>query len=249
MYKMKNLWKLILAFFILGVVADPKPEPEPDPGPELDLEAGDPEPDPQAEPEEDDPVALKAGRDAAIKEANEYKEAAERHRLEAESLRRAAPVKQGQSDDERLHESEEARLRDPKTTDLQRWQIESNRKLRANDRNAQATLAQAMDTNDRTSFQQLSVTKPDIYKRYSERVETELTKMRERGQAAPRAAILRFLIGEDALAGKFTKKPPAEPKKDGVDRGRSPGARSDVAARGSLTEHQKRTKRLENIPL
>ena len=81
--------RLWAGLFVLAVT--PKPEPEPDPQPELDLDQPEPEPEPLVEPDDDDPVALKAARDKATKEAEEHKAAAERHRLEAEDLRRRVP--------------------------------------------------------------------------------------------------------------------------------------------------------------
>ena len=57
-----------------------------------------------------------------------------------------------------------------------------------------------------------------------------------------------YMIGKDAMDGKLTPKKKAADTST-VDRGKSPGARSDVSAKGRLTESQKREKRLENVAI
>jgi len=262
----KALWKLILAFFVLGIVPGEDKGNGADAGGDagdasgkadqgdagddnLDLDAGDAGADDGAQ-DTDDPVALKAQLATERKARTDAeKRAQDEARAREDAQRRAAPIKTGQTQEERVYEQEERDLADPKLDANRRWQIESNRTLRANKRASESALFQAHDVSDKTSFGQLAITKPALYKRYAERVEAEIVKMRAVGQNAAREAVLRFLIGEDALQGKFTKKaPPAEEKK-GVDRGKSPGARSDVSARGVLTDRQKRAKRLEGVIL
>lgn len=265
---MKTLWKLILAFFVLGIGPGDGKGNSGDAGAgddaagagdgagkaadqdELDLDAGDDAgADAGADAGDNDPVALKAARDAAKQEAADAKADAERHRQALESSRRAPPSSAPLTPDQRLHEQEERDLQDPKIDPNRKWQIEANRTLRANKRASENALFQAHDLADKTSFGQLALTKAAIYKRYSERVEQEIKNMREKGQNAPREAVLRFLIGQDALDGKFAKKAAVKEESKGIDRGKSPGARSDVSARGTLTERQKRAKRLENVQI
>jgi len=217
--------------------ADDPPADDPPADDDLSLEAAD-----------DDPPADDAAADTesakAIKAAQD--EAAElRRQLAARNTGTPAPT-----DEQRTHEQEEARLHDPKTTELERWQIQSNRTLRENNRKSGMALFQAQDISDRTAFNQLAVTKPAIHKRYAERVEAEVTRMRAAGQNAPREAVLRYLIGNDAMEGKLSAKKAAKAADTStIDRGRSPGARSDVAARGRMTESQKREKRLEGVQI
>mgnify|MGYP001579967185 CR=1 FL=1 len=257
---MRTLLDWLWGFFVLGV-ADADADVDPDPAAaddaagaadaDADLDEGDADADAGAGDEDTDADALaaKAAEDAkALKDAQEERD---RAKADLEAERRRAPPAAGLTDEQRLHEQEEAKLRDAKTTELERWQINSNRTLRENKRTSTAALAQAHDLSDKTSFNQLVITKPALHKRYAERVEAELRKMRGNGQNAPREAILRFLIGDDAMKGSLTSKKQSETKTDagGVDRGKSPGARSDVAAKGRLTEAQKREKRLEGVQL
>lgn len=257
-----NLLQLLLGFFLLGIVegeadagaadagadagadkgADADAGADTDPADDLDLDAGaddaDPGKDKGAKPRED--------------AAAERKQLADRNaQLERElaDARRGSQQRQT-SEEERLRAEEDKRLADKDATDLERWQINANRELRAGRSQSQAALMQAQDLADSTKFGNLAITKPGIHKRYAERVETELQKMRANGQNAPREAILRFLIGNDAMEGKLgaKKKPAADPVARVSDdkRGKTPGARSDVSAKTKQTEHQKRMARLEN---
>lgn len=211
--------------------------------------------------------ASESGREnAEVREAREraQRETEARIRAEAERdlLRRG---NQPGADDEarRLFDQEETILRDPNATDVERWQVRSNRTLRANTKAAtdatnaaNRALMEAADGRDRTQFDRLATTKPKVHKLYESRVEDELQKMRGRGENAPRMAILQFLIGKDVIEGKVRSKPARkaaaagagnEEQNTGVDRGKSPGARSDVSAKARQTERQKREKRLEGV--
>lgn len=249
---MNSIWKWLCGFFILGV-ADPQADPPLDdlPADEADTEEDAPldEEAPDEEPATDEDTVAAAATQAA-QELKEAKEERDRLKAELEAARRQPASAPGVTDEQRLHEQEEAKLRDGKTTELERWQINSNRTLRESKRSSAAALIQAQDLSDRTGFNQLAITNPAIHKRYAERVEAELTKMRGGGQNAPREAILRFLIGDDAIKGVLkSKKPAGKVEAQIVDRGKSPGARSDVAAKGRLTEAQKREKRLDGVQL
>lgn len=157
-------------------------------------------------------------------------------------------------------EREEERLNDPNISDIERWQIDTNRTLRANARNTSAILAQAQDASDRANYSLRASANP-IMQRYGDRVEDELAKMRAKGQNAPREAILRFIIGDEILKGNLKRK--ARPTGDGgqqrdgqgqqtgtrAQAGRQPPARgrSDVGGKGApRSEHEKRRARLEN---
>lgn len=226
---------------------DTEPEPE-EKVVEEDETLDDDDQEPEPEPEEgDDAAAEPKGRaNAAIREARRRAQDAEDRikRMEADAEERnRQPVA---PPPDRAHAEEEARLRDPDVSDLEKWQIQANRQLRENNRQNAMAMAQVQDMSDKSRFDALAVSKPVIHKRYADRVEAELNKMRKTGQNAPREAILRFLIGNDALEGKLsTKKSTGARKTGGVDRGRTPGARTDVQAKGRMTEHERLEKRLE----
>lgn len=243
--KMRHWLLLLLAFLRPAVDADPDPEPDPDqdadpdPQPELDLDPADPDPEPLVEPKEELEIARR--------EARENKEKAERFEREAAELRtRHAPRP---SND--IEAQEDARLKDPATTALEKWQIESNRALRANTNAANAALVQAADVRDQTAFAAIAITDP-VAKKYQAKVEKELADMRAKGNNAPREAIYTYLLGKDMREGKFKKKAAATPDPKGktVDRGRTPGARSDVSGRpGALSNRDKLAKKLEGVQI
>lgn len=56
----------------------------------------------------------------------------------------------------------------------------------------------AQDSADRTAFEALCARNP-IAAKHSEKVEAELAKLRATGQTAPRATVLRYVIGDSAL--------------------------------------------------
>lgn len=135
-----------------------------------------------------------------------------------------------------------------------RWQIDSNRKIRASDQRSQAALNESRDIADRTSFEQLQVTKPKTYKQYRDRIEKAVTDLRASGQQVPpRMAMLRFMIGDDMMNGKIKPKAArasAPANTSSVERKRLPNVRSDVSARGGgQTERDKRRARLEDQPI
>jgi len=215
---------------------------------------------------EGEPVSATEGEpeNPLVKEARSRADAATRE-LEAErAARRAAeariPVAPIAGDPEYDREEQElaqARASGATQESLSwlQWKIDSNRKIRLSERNATSALRQAEDISDRNAFERLEITKPQVFKRYKDRVEATMTEMRAKGQNAPRLAVLRLLIGDDIMNGKIkpkAAKAAAEgaPAPSTVDRGRTPGVRTDVRGRaGSLTEHEKRRARLENTPL
>lgn len=198
----------------------------------------------EGEGEGEGAAAKNAAQEEAERRSTEQRERNERLERENVELRaRLAPRVDAQE------EEENRRLADEKTTALEKWQIQANRELRAGRSTAQAALLQAQDVNDRTAFASISMTDATA-KKYETRVEKELADMRAKGQNAPREAIYTYLLGKDMREGKFKKKAaPAAGAQQTVNRGKLPGARSDVGAKGSLTEHEKREKRLENVQI
>jgi hypothetical protein len=65
-------------------------------------------------------------------------------------------------------------------------------------REMQASQFAQADLTDKMAFQQRVTSNPMLAK-YSERVESALQDMRNKGQTAPRESILKFLVGEEVL--------------------------------------------------
>lgn len=254
-----KFWRL---FFRIGIEGDPPEEPDgvevnPDEGdpeadPEGEPEGGEPEGEPEGEPDGEAPPARKSASQTIRElkeERNREKEARERFERElAEARRSSAPVI---TEEQRLFQAEEAKLKDPNTSDLEKWQIQGNREIRAARNLGQNALAQAADLNDRTQFRELATKKPALFAKYEKRVEQELANLRAKGGNANRQWILATLIGKDAIEGevKPAGKKTAKPAGQDVPRGRTPGARSDVSAKGNASEAEKRRKRLENVQI
>jgi hypothetical protein len=263
---LKKLWQLWMLYMVLGIVdgdgaggeAQGAEGQEGTEGGEGDEGEGLPEGDldslierveaiGEGEAEKPKPSRENEAIRAARKRAQDAEEARIRAEatLDAERRMRAPQA----NEDQQLWSQEEARLRDSEATDLEKWQIRSNRTLRANTQAANRALSSAADTQDRTAFDRLEITNPKVYKLYADKVERQLAEMRGRGESAPRLALLRYMIGNDVMEGKLksgtTKKSTAtETPKPGIDRGRSPGARSDVNGRGRVSEQDKRRERL-----
>jgi hypothetical protein len=269
---MLKMWQLWLAFLVLGIAdgeaaggeeggeggeAEPGGE-EPGgeeelPGDDLDslietIEPGGEEGEAKPKPRANDAIRTARERAQAADEARIRAEAT----LDAERRMRAPPQA---SDDQRLHEQEEARLRDPEVAEIEKWQIRSNRTLRANTQAANNAMATAADMQDKAAFDRLEFTKPKVYKAYADKVEKALNDMRQRGEKAPRLALLQFLIGKDVVEGNVksapAKRAPASGagEQKGVNRGKPPGARSDVTGSGKGTRLQQLEKSLKGVPI
>lgn len=143
-------------------------------------------------------------------------------------------------------EEEERRLRDPSTSEMDRWQIQANRTLRQTQMQAAQALQQAQDMADRTQFEAKMNSDPRRAK-YQDRVEAELSKARAAGQNASREAIYYWMLGKDIAEGKLKPKAKAKAPAADVPRGRPANVRSDVPARGAKSDHQKRAERLANL--
>lgn len=260
----KKFWLWLMLYLKLGAVAPANPPDDPPVDPPADDPPADPPEDlspgddldsllEEVDPPADEPTPPAGRENEAIRAARERAQRAEEARIRAEATleaerRMRAPA--ADTDEQRLFEQEEARLRDPEVPEVEKWQIKSNRTLRANTRAANQALTTAADMRDRSDFDRLAVTNPKVHKLYADKVEKALSDMRSKGQDAPRLALLRFMIGNDVMEGKLksaTKPKMAAAQASTVNRGRTPGARSDVAARGKQTESQARRARLENV--
>ncbi len=248
---MNALLKLLLLFIRPAAEAGDEPEleldlggPGDDPPPQDDPPADDP---PADDPPADDPPAPPAADRAAIE-----REVSERYQREITELRANQRHVEPQVDKD-VAEWQRI-LSDPAADAQTKWYAQSNLEIRRTSQMSQNAFAQALDVSDKTAFSALANTEPALYKRYAPMVEDELTRMRQRGQNAKREEIYTYLLGKEMREGKFTKKkaaqkPGAAPGQPAVVRGRLPGARSDVHGKGAMTEHEKRTKRLEGVSI
>lgn len=171
-----------------------------------------------------------------------------RLRAEAAELRQGRE-RQHQSEEERLRAAEEARLADPKTTPLEKWQIGANRELRTANQRAARAESNAADVSDRTSFQ-IACQQNKRLASVAKDVEAELQKLRQRGESAPREALAYFILGKKVASAPATKAKqpavghPGQQRAEGRDRG--PAPRSDVRRNGRSSESEARRRRLEN---
>lgn len=213
-------------------------ETDEDPAP-----AGD---DPTDDDPEPAPRTMTRGQKAIV-ELRERAKNAEKMAKEAKDELDAQRAQRNQRPDPTFAE-EEAKLRDANTSDLEKWQINSNRALRQSQAQSQAALARAEDLSDKASYTQKSIKNP-IYEKYHDRVEEKLAKIRAQGGNIDREFLLHKMIGEDVTAGKFTAKSAASTGTKTIARGKSPGARSDTPARGRMSDREKRAARLQDTQI
>jgi hypothetical protein len=255
----EKILRLILSYWFIGVEGDADPatdtaaaddaatDASADDLPDDDADGADGADDEPAKGDEagGQPQQGRAAREIA-KLRQRSQDAERRLRETEERLSRATPAPTQPVDEQ--FQREEARLRDPAVSDLEKWQIQSNRTIREARQAAAMAQINALDTADRTDFQAKSLDNPRMRK-YADRVEQRLAEIRKTGGNAPRAGIYLFLLGEDvdkAAKAKPPAKPAARPGAlPDAQRGRPAGARSDVNARGTQSEHEKRRARLE----
>jgi len=225
-----------------GASDEPEEEPdlEADPEEEAPEEVAEGDPEPEEEPA---PRQMTRGQ-RAIVELRERAKNAEKMAKEAKDELDAQRAQRNRQPDPTFAE-EEAKLRDANTSDLEKWQIQSNRALRQSQAQSQQALARAEDLSDKAAYTQKSIKNP-IYEKYADRVEDKLTKARAAGINTSREVILQLMIGEDVVAGKFTAKSAASTGTKTIARGKSPGARSDTPARGRMSDREKRAARLQD---
>ena len=210
--------------------------------------------DDDTQPEDDDtpPVPRETRAQKEIRQLRERAQAAETaHAKAMAELDAARRQPQGQpqlSEEQIIFQQEEEALRNPETSDWQKYAIQSARQARAANANSRDALLRAEDLADRTKFEQFKLTKPKLYDAYASKVEDMLKDMRAKGNNAPREELLALLMGRDLRDGKL-KPAAAKAPKGGATRAQTPGARSDVrsTSTGGMTEAEKRAKRLENV--
>lgn len=243
---MNKLLKLLIGrlgfiFPMVGEVDDSVGDP---PSDEPEIEASDDDLGDDPTPEDDeipeDP-ALEARPARRSDDVRSRVEAAERRAEEAlrkaEALSNPSP---SQTQEDRIRADEDRRLNSPDTSEMEKWQIQANRALRQSQEQSRQALFQAQDMADQTAYQAKALKNP-TYAKFSDKVESELKKARAQGQNIPRELILQVLVGRAVLEGK--RKSPATPS---PSRGKPNAARSDVPARSSMSDKQKRAARLQN---
>ena len=252
------MWKLLMTYlaFMLTVVRpgveDPFEDPFEDPNGE-DPNGEDPNgEDPNGDGAPPPRQMSRAQRDiiATRERAQKAEEQLRQAQAELEAARRQPMQQQNQqpTEEQRVWQQEEEVLRNPESTDWQRYAVQANRQARLANSNSQNALRRAEDMADVAKFEQLAVTKPKLFNEYKDRVEAELTRLRANGSNAPREELLALLVGRDLRDGKL-KPSAASTKKTGAGRGTTPGVRSDVNTSGGtrMSDAEKRAKRLENI--
>lgn len=236
---MNKLLKRLLGLLFPGIDGDDDVPPADDldtPDPDLPDDDDLPEPDLPDDP----PVSTRARRDdTADRLARVEAEIERRGRLAEEARRSAQPAP---VDTE--YQREEERLRNPETTDIERWQIQANRTLRQTQAEARQAMFQAQDMSDRARFEAKIASDPRRAK-YADRVEEAIRQERAAGRNAEREAVYYYMLGKDIAEGKLKAKPKAS-SAPAVPRGKSPGVRSDVQGRGRpSTDRDKLRARLE----
>jgi len=255
---MNYLWKLLLLLLCPAVdeedlaPEDDETPPEDDETPPEDDETPPEDDETPPEDDEDEPAPRETRGQKAIRELRERSQTAEAQLAEAkrqlaEASRQSQPAAQP-SQSQQMFEQEEAALRNPDTSDWQRYAIQSAREARAANANSQNALRQAADLADRTRFEQLKASKPKMFEKYAPKVEELLKEMRSKGNDAPRDELLALLLGRDMRDGKLTTSKKSAKPNGGAERGKTPGARSTVPSSGGrMTDSEKRAKRLENV--
>jgi hypothetical protein len=209
--------------------ADPGADPatDPDPADELDIDF-----------EEDEPAPAPVSARERLA------------RLEAEVERRGRAVDQPRTPTappvDTEFQREEERLRAGDITEQERWQIQSNRVLRENQRLANQALFQAQDMSDRTQYESKVATDPRRAK-YRDRVEQAVQEERRQGRNASREAVYYYMLGKDIADGKLKPKAKTKAPAADVPRGKPANVRSNVPVARGATEHQKRAARLADV--
>jgi hypothetical protein len=234
---MNRLLKKLLALLHPGIDGEPDDVPADDPDtPDPDLADDDL---PDVDDDEPAPAARTASRrsDADDRLARLEAEVERRGRIAAE-----AAVRQPATPDPEFTREEE-RLRNPEISEIERWQIQANRTLRATQQQAQQALLQAQDMADRTRFESKLSSDPRRAK-YTDRVEEVMQQERNAGRNASRESVYFYLLGKDIAEGKLKAKPKTSAAPN-VNRGKPAGVRSDVQGRGRpSSEKDKRFARL-----
>lgn len=237
---MNKLLKKLLSLLYPGIDGEPEDDIPP---------ADDSAPDPD-QLDDDDGIDLDLPEDPPANVRSRRSDSDERlARLEAEVERRGRAAAESAARQappvDTEYQREEERLRNPETSDIERWQIQANRTLRATQQEAREAMFQARDMSDKTQFESKIASDPRRAK-YTDRVEEAVRAERAQGRNASREAVYFYMLGKDIAEGKL--KPKARTSSaPNVNRGRPAGVRSDVQGRGRpSSDRDKLRSRLEN---
>lgn len=233
--------------------------PEPDDAPVDETATDDATDDEPAEDlGEDDPEPAAAGagnqdappRRAASHVAELRRRTQEAERKADEAAQRARELEErfnrqsaGPTHAERMQAEEDAKLRDPNTSDMEKWQIQSNRTIRETQAQAQGFLMQGRDDRDAAAYERKAATNP-MYDKYRDKVESLVAKERAAGRLVSRETILAHVVGMDIINGNLKSNKASAGTT--VPRGKPTGARSDTPRTGRMTDAQKRAARLQD---
>jgi hypothetical protein len=247
---------LASAFLFPKAGTDESPELDDAPGDESGDEPTDDEPAEDLGEDDPEPAAASTGnqdappRRAATATAELRRRTQEAERKAEEAARRAAELEErfnrqaaGPTQAERMQAEEDAKLRDPNTTELERWQIQANRQLRESQATTQGYLIQGRDDRDAAAYERKAASN-SVYDKYRDKVESEVAKERKAGRLVPRETVLAYLVGQDILNGNLKSNTASAGKT--VPRGKPTGARSDTPRTGRMTDAQKRAARLQD---
>ncbi|PXX15855.1 hypothetical protein C7399_109190 [Paraburkholderia tropica] len=227
---MSKLLRRLLSFLFPGVDDIDPPADDPPADDEIEFDFAEPTPPARRSPPDADRIAA---LERTVEDA----------RRQADEMRRAAPAP---APTDRDFEREEERLRNPDTTELERWQIQSNRTMRQSQQAAAHALFQAQDLNDRTAFESKFSSDPHR-SRYRDRVEQAVQSERAQGRNVSREAVYYHMLGKDIAEGKLKPKAKAKAPAADIPRGKSPNVRPNVPSGRGQTDHQKRAARLEGV--
>lgn len=181
----------------------------------------------------------------STKEAGERAANAEKRAQELEA--RLARLERPAPPQERELSREELALMTPDEL----YDYKNGRAMKAIDQRIGAIQFQAAEAADRSEFQMIISGNP-VAARFAQQVEAKLVEMRAQGVNAPRANVLKFLMGEAVFARASSAKPKAAAagQKRIAQQTVRPGngQRSDTASnRGKMDDATAREKRLETL--
>lgn len=241
----------------LRLLAEPEEGADPDQTLDDVLNLDDQDPEPKVEEPDDEPPELKTAKQRA-KDAEAERDREREARIRAEERARVVTPAPAQTVDPD-YDREEQQLRELKssgaTPEALYWaqfRIDTERRARATDRKLSQVAIDSQDAADRLAFRHFESAKPNLYKRYGERVEKLAGEYRAKGQVVPREAILKMLVGDDMVNGtiKPTAKRPATTGPDGkVIRGQPQQVRSDVQGKGGRPKSIREKRDWANTPI
>lgn len=104
------------------------------------------------------------------------------------------------------------------------------------------------DRADKMEFAAQAAANP-VYARHKDEVERRLGELRAKGQNVSREALLKYIVGEKALAGAGNKKPAQQAAKRVAAERVAPGSSKGDTASSRGRGEPSLAKRLENVPI